>query len=163
MVSYSIRQATARDHLAISILLNTNFEGPSEGRLVQDLRSQGVLTLEAVAVDGDALVGHIAFSNLEAPEGWAALSPVSVRWDRRETGIGSALVQYGLDQLRQQHVPGIVVLGDPQFYRRFGFSLAAARNLKTPYPADNFMLFPIGPDVSGSTHEVIYPRAFRYL
>lgn len=162
MQNITVRAVHARDFLPISILLGTTFEGPSEGRLVQELRTQAALELELVAVDGETIVGHISFPRLEAPEGWVALAPVSVRWDLRERGIGSRLIQEGLDLLRQRHVPAIVVLGDPSFYRRFGFSLEAAENLKSVYPSSNLMVYPLAEGVSGSRQEVLYPRAFRY-
>ena len=52
---------------------------------------------------------------------WAGLGPVSVlpRWQNR--GIGSALIERALDALRQDQWHGCVVLGEPEFYGRFGF------------------------------------------
>lgn len=158
-----IREAGPDDALAISILLDTAFEGQAEAVLVEELRAQNAMALELVATDKDALVGHVAFSKLEAPKGWIALAPLSVRTDRRGRGVGSRLVQQGLDLLRQQHVPAVVVLGDPPFYQKFGFSLDAAKNLKTDYPSDNFMSYPMAEGTAGARHDVIYHRAFRYL
>ncbi|MDJ0860057.1 MAG: N-acetyltransferase [Dinoroseobacter sp.] len=163
MDDVTIRVATADDRLAISILLDTAFEGQAEAMLVEDLRAQNAMALELVAFDKESLVGHVAFSELEKPSRWVALAPLSVRNDHRGRGIGSRLVEEGLDIVRQRHAPAVVVLGDPPFYRKFGFSLEAARNLKTEYPAQNFMVYPLEPHTAGSQHEVVYHRAFRYL
>jgi putative acetyltransferase len=163
MDELNVRAAGPKDFLAVSILLNTSFEGSSEAALVKELRDQDALALELVAVQRSTVVGHIAFPRLESPETWIALAPVSVRWDRRARGIGSRLVLEGLDRLRRDHVPAVVVLGDPEFYHRFGFSVEAACNLKTPYPSQNFMLYPLADHTAGSKHEIVYPRAFRYL
>jgi putative acetyltransferase len=69
-------------------------------------------------------VGHAAFSPVSvagAGSGWYGLGPVSVepRWQRQ--GIGQALIRSGLDRLGELSAAGCVVLGDPDYYRRFGF------------------------------------------
>ncbi|MEM9394322.1 MAG: N-acetyltransferase [Pseudomonadota bacterium] len=163
MDDVTLRAATADDALAISILLDTAFEGQAEAMLVEELRTQNAMMLELVAVENDALVGHVAFSELEAPRGWIALAPLSVRMDRRNHGIGSQLVRHGLDTLRQRGVPAVVVLGDPPFYQKFGFSVDAARNLRSDYPPDNFMACPLAAGTADVKQAVTYHRAFRYL
>lgn len=58
--------------------------------------------LSLVAIVARAVVGHVAFSSCGPDElrGWFALGPVSVEpaWQRR--GIGSRLIEAGLDTLR---------------------------------------------------------------
>lgn len=162
MYDVTIREARAEDKLGISILLDTAFEGQFEAVLVEELRANGDMALELVAFDKGALVGYVAFSKLMEPAGWIALAPMAVRYDRRERGIGTQLVLEGLDLLRQRHVPAIVVLGDPEFYGRFGFSLSAAEHLRSGYPEENFMLYPLAAGLAGSTADVEYARAFNY-
>lgn len=161
MDDVTLRLAEPADRLSISILLDGAFEGQAEAVLVEQLRSHGAMELEMVACQDTGLVGYLAFSRLEAPEGWIALAPLAVRYDRREKGIGSRLVQEGLDILRQRHVPAVAVLGDPEFYHRFGFSLEAAEYLHSVYPAANFLLYPLAEGIAGTSHEVLYPRPFR--
>lgn len=43
-------------------------------------------------------------------------------------GIGTALVEAGLDYLRTLGAPWCVVLGDPEYYGRFGFVPASQRD-----------------------------------
>jgi len=164
MSDVTVRAARVEDHLAISVLLDTAFEGPVENRLVKDLRDQNLLALELVAEDTTtgAIVGHIAFTWLEAPKDWIALAPISVRVELRERGIGSKLVRAGLAQLAARNVPGVVTLGDLEFYERFGFSLDAARNLHSDYPDDMLLLCPMQEGISGIFTDIDYPRPFRY-
>jgi putative acetyltransferase len=62
---------------------------------------------------------------------------VAVVPDRQRDGIGSALIETGLAQLRRQGSRGCVVLGEPGYYRRFGF--AADPNLRLGgVPAEYF-------------------------
>jgi putative acetyltransferase len=97
----------------------------SEAAIIDALRDAAALTLSLVAQEGEAIVGHIAFSPVkigENREGWCGLGPVSVRPDLQGRDIGRALVNLGLERLRHQGAHGCVVLGDPAYYARFGFS-----------------------------------------
>jgi len=85
----------------------------------------GALTLSLVAVESDEIVGHVAFSPVTIESGaekWFGLGPVSVRSDQQGKGIGKALIENGLAQLRERGANGCVVLGDPRYYTRFGFT-----------------------------------------
>lgn len=77
-----------------------------------------------VATLNSEVVGHVAFSPVTIDGrdlGWFGMGPVSARPDRQGQGIGSALIRAGLARLEGMGAAGCVVLGDPGFYRRFGF------------------------------------------
>lgn len=96
----------------------------TEAAIVDALRSAGVLTLSLVAEADGAIVGHAAFSPvaISATLGrWFGLGPVAVLPPRQRQGIGQALIRSGLERLRQSGAGGCVLLGDPAYYRRFGF------------------------------------------
>ncbi len=97
----------------------------TEAAIIDALRRAGALSLSLVAIDDGAIVGHVAFSpvKIDCREGqWFGLGPVSVRPDRQGEGIGSALIGRGLELLRSSGAEGCVVLGEPAYYGRFGFS-----------------------------------------
>jgi putative acetyltransferase len=50
------------------------------------------------------------------------LGPVAVLNGSQGRGIGSALVESGLAELRARQASGCVLVGDPGYYSRFGFS-----------------------------------------
>ena len=52
---------------------------------------------------------------------WAAAACASVLPSLQSQGIGSQLIRAGLQTLRERGVPGVVVLGEPAYYQRFGF------------------------------------------
>lgn len=160
MTDIQFRTAGPDDALAISILLSGAFEGPEEGQLVQSLRDSGEMILEMVAVDGLRLVAYVGFPALIEPKGWLALAPLAVRHDLQGKGIGSELVRRALDHLSQDAHPAVLVLGDPDYYERFGFSVEAAAKVKSPYPFEYLGLFPIDPSTVGSEVQAIYPQAF---
>jgi putative acetyltransferase len=125
-----IRAETPADEAAIAATASAAFaavahSAGTEAAIIAALRGAGALTLSLVACDGEAIVGHVAFSPvvIAVSQGeWFGLGPVSVLPARQRTGLGSALVTQGLAQLEAQGAAGCVVLGDPRYYRRFGFS-----------------------------------------
>lgn len=101
------------------------YSSGTEAAIVDALRSAGALVLSIVAVQDGEIVGHVAFSpvsiNGEA-KGWYGLGPVSVWPARQGKGIGQALIRDGLSRLKAMNAQGCVVLGDPAYYGRFGFT-----------------------------------------
>ena len=124
-----IRQEQGGDHGAIADVAARAFAGvehsdQTEPEIIARLRAADALTISLVAIESDILVGHVAFSPVTiegADHGWFGLGPVSVKPDHQGAGIGSALIRRGLEHLRAQGAAGCVVLGEPDYYRRFGF------------------------------------------
>lgn len=97
----------------------------TEQYIIMALRRASQLTLSLVALEGDAVVGHIAVSPVTVSSGeagWYGLGPIAVRPDRQGKGTGSRLVRDALAALKRQGASGCVVLGDPDYYGRFGFN-----------------------------------------
>ena len=118
------RPERGEDAHIIRQVTNAAFGRTTEGAIVDALREAGVLTLSLVATIDNEVVGHVAFSPVKIDGqdlGWFGLGPVSVRPDLHGNKIGSRLVQDGLERLKETGAQGCVVLGEPSFYRRFGF------------------------------------------
>ena len=122
MTDYLVRTETAHDRNGITELLVSAFPTSLEARLVCKLRRDGDLVLSLVAVDGSDVVGHAGFSRLLSPNSSLALAPVAVTAGRRRQGIAFALIVDGLDRARTAGWQAVIVLGDPDYYKRFGFS-----------------------------------------
>lgn len=127
----AIRPEQAGDERAIRALTDAAFHDMphsdgDEGPLVEQLRADGDLVLSLVALNSDkAIVGHIAFSpvSIEHSDGpWFQLAPVSVIPLRQKTGIGSELIEKGLKEMRGAGARGIALVGNPDYYERFGFT-----------------------------------------
>jgi putative acetyltransferase len=160
-----IREAGPDDHAAIAALLEATFEGPLEAALVTALRADRDMILELVAADG-AVYGHVAFSRLaieDSPARAAALAPLAVAAERRRTGTGAALVRAGIEILRRRGADLVLVLGDPAYYGRFGFTAAAAEKFATPYPGPAMQALALTQAGAAATGNVAYPKAFSAL
>jgi putative acetyltransferase len=95
-----------------------------EGACINKLRADGDLTISLVAVEAQAIVGHVAFSPVTiagVSDNWFGLGPVSAAPEKQKTGIGSALIKKGLAQIKSLGAKGCVLIGDPNYYCRFGF------------------------------------------
>ena len=132
-MSMTVRNEVAADIGTITRLTETAFEGEvfasgTEHFIVNALRRKGQLTVSMVAVEEDEVLGHVAVSPVRVtPDaaGWYGLGPISVWPSRQRQGIGSALINAALDELRRLGAAGCVVLGDPAYYGRFGFEEVA--------------------------------------
>ena len=126
------------------------FGGEDEAGIVSRLRAAARLRGELVAVADGELVGHIAFSPVSIDhhrqERHWGLAPLGVapQWQRQ--GIGARLVRDGLRAAAAAGVELVVVLGEPDYYRRFGFAPASLLGLCCTYPAppDCFMALRLG-------------------
>lgn len=158
-----IRSARAQDHPAIADVVTEAFGGPEEAALVERLREAGDVLFELVCETDGRITGHILFSRLWADryELFAALAPLAVRPDLQRTGLGSELVRAGLEMAREFGAHGILVLGDPAYYPRFGFTPEAAARVAAPYagrPA--FMAMALEEGAFDAPISVAYPEAF---
>ncbi len=154
----SIRPETPADIADIDALTRAAFQpypghGAPEVSILEALRRDHALALSLVAVEGSALIGHVAFSpvSIDGVAGaWLGLGPVSVRPDRQKAGIGRRLIDDGLAALVARGAAGCVVLGDPDYYRRFGFIFGAALTYAPADPEHFGMRILAGPPAAGA-------------
>lgn len=96
----------------------------TEHLIVDALRADGALEVSLVALEEGRVLGHVAFSRAvvgDAGGGWYLLGPLAVLPSCQGQGIGSALVEAGLSEIRSHGAAGCVLVGDPGYYGRFGF------------------------------------------
>ena len=123
----------------ITEIHNQAFNGPDEGRIVENLRKNGNLTQSIICEINGELVGHIAYSplinNCNEVIG-IGLAPVAVRPSFQNQGIGSELIKSGNQKAFDLGFRKIFVLGDPNYYSRFGFVLARDFNYYCGFDPD---------------------------
>ena len=137
----TIRNEEAKDIEQVRALLNAAFPTDAESKLVDALRANGKVVLSLVAVAKDQVLGHILFSPVSttppSEEKGIGLAPVAVRPDSQSRGIGSKLIREGLSQCQDLGFDYCVLLGAPDYYRRFGFEKASQFGLQNEYEVDN--------------------------
>jgi len=162
-----IRPEREEDAAAISRILNSAFAGSAEACLVERLRADGDLMLALIAEQNGAACGYVAFPRLtiEAGDGNAkacALAPLAVSPDWQRRGIGTALVQDGLRLLARGNETLVFVLGDPDYYARFGFDAVGARRFECAYAGPHLMALRLN-EKAPQEGELHYPAAFAQL
>jgi len=124
-----IRKETQSDVGTISDITKAAFENHpysnnTEQFIINALRAANALTVSLVAEMDRKVVGHIAFSPVtftDGSESWYGLGPVSVMPDYQKQGVGTKLVCEGIGLLKNLGAEGCLLVGDPNFYKRFGF------------------------------------------
>lgn len=101
--------------------------------LLEDATALPILSL--VAEEDKEIIGNIIFSsaNIEGVEGVSAyiLAPLAVTKFAQRKGVGTHLINKGLEILKALGAEIVLVYGDPDYYIRTGFR--AGHNLKPPY------------------------------
>jgi putative acetyltransferase len=154
-----VRIEAPDDYAAIRRLHVSAFPSTAEADLVEHVRRDGDAMISLVALDGAALVGHVMLSRMRAPFNTLGLAPVAVAADKRRQGIAARLIEGGIARARAGGWHGIFVLGDPDYYGRFGFRADAAAALQSPYAGPHLMLLALGGKPLGSGR-VDYASAF---
>ncbi|MEO1107282.1 MAG: N-acetyltransferase [Pseudomonadota bacterium] len=124
-----VRPEERADQRAVFRITEAAFDGKryadgTEAPIIDQLRNDGDLSVSLIAVVDGEVVGHVAFSPAtigEASDGWYGVGPVSVAPRFQRQGIGQTLMKAGLDKLRARNAKGCVLIGDPNYYGRFGF------------------------------------------
>lgn len=160
-----IRAERASDISPIEMLTRAAFAGAAhsnhrEQLIIAALRRSGGLAVSLVADVEGAIAGHAAASAVaisDGTSGWYGLGPVSVAPGQQRRGIGSELVRAVLSALQRSCAAGCVVLGEPDYYRRFGFCQRA--DLRLPgVPGEYFQALAFAP--VWPSGDVTYDAAF---
>jgi len=150
----TIRSEEPRDFDQVRTINDSAFDSGPEAGLVDALRANCTDCLSLVAEDEGLVVGHILFTPVvvESPAGTVrgmGLAPMAVQPGRQRSGVGSALVLRGLELLRDDGCPFVIVVGHPEYYPRFGFDRASRFGLRSQWdgvPDDAFMVAVFDPD-----------------
>lgn len=128
-LDFVIRPETSMDIGAITEVTIAAFKtlaisNHTEQFVIEALRAAKALTISNVAEMNGRVIGHIAFSPVTISDGtqdWYGLGPVSVLPEYHRCGVGKALIENGLSQLKGLHARGCCLVGHPAYYNKFGF------------------------------------------
>ena len=125
--------------------------------LLGDDSAKPIISL--LAFQENRAVGHIMFSRAtlepHAPLSISILGPLAVVPEFQKQGIGSKLIESGLDILSKSGVDLVFVLGHPTYYPRCGFKPAGNLGFEPSYPileknADAWMVQELRPGIIGN-------------
>jgi putative acetyltransferase len=164
-----VRPEASGDVRAIYELQEAAFGRNDESLLIDRLRAEKGFEapMSLVADEDGALIGHVLFTHLQLAAGnrslrAAALGPVGVHPDHQRKGVADRLVRYGLEYLKKEGYEAAVVLGDPAYYGRFGFSAQTATPIICSYSGPHFMAIELRPGAlkTANQFKAVYHKAF---
>ncbi|PRD41816.1 N-acetyltransferase [Phyllobacterium phragmitis] len=158
-----IRDEGPADIAAIHRVVEAAFRQSVEADLVDRLRADGDSVISLVAEEDGKIVGHILFSPMSAPFPALGLAPVSVLPERQHAGIGSKLIREGLKRAEREGCRAVFVLGEPEYYRRFGFDPALAAGFASAYAGPYLMALPLNGEMPAEKGGIDYAPAFAAL
>jgi len=162
-----LRQEDPADAGQVRDLLEASFPGYGEAVLVDRLRSDGDIDLSLVAEDEGVVIGYIAFSRLMVETGdrppfhAVSLAPLAVYPEYQQQGVATRLIREGHACLAAMGATLSVVLGEPGYYARFGYSHKRAADFDSDYQSPFLMALSFG--AAPFQGRLVYPAAFRIL
>jgi putative acetyltransferase len=165
-MSFEIRPERPEDAAGIDSLLRIAFPGVAEADLVTRLRADGDLALSLVAAENGTIIGQVAFVPvaLDPDPGYRVwgLAPISVLPERQGQGIGSTLTEAGLDAADAAGIGLVLVLGDQNYYGRFGFDTMLAEGISVAWAGPYFAALALI-ERAPPRGKATYPAAFAEL
>jgi putative acetyltransferase len=138
MVDFDVRPERPEDTTMIDILVAAAFGSDENSVFVEAVRREAEVCLAEVAVAAGSIMGHAQWC--DAPiivDGklvkGAYLTCLAVEPALQGRGIGSRLVQSGLQRLLDRGYEAATLLGNPTYYARFGFSPELAARIEAPH------------------------------
>ncbi len=125
------------------------FSDGNDQELPNRFRNAGELRLSLVAVQDDAVVGHVAMTEAQHESGevgWFALGPIAVEPALQRRGIGSALIAEAKRWMNEINARGCILIGDTNYYPRHGF-LPSPDHAPLNEPTEYFMVLAMTGDV----------------
>lgn len=170
-----VRHSEEADLGAILSIHKKAFGRDAESNLVKGIlaSSQRDQELSLIACrenepdEPDELVGHILLSRVRLSDSTSekvlALAPLAVLPAVQKKGIGSALVKASINLANDLGFAAIIVLGDGDYYGRFGFEVSSIFGIFPPFEVEeeNFRLKRLASFDKTLKGTVIYPEIFN--
>lgn len=158
----AFRPSAPEDHIAVRSVHRRAFDRDTEGDLAIALLESDVQTVDLVARLDSMVVGHVVLSELIGPDRALGLGPLGVDPNWRDFKIGTELVRRTLELARRQGWRSVFVLGDPAYYRRFGFTRALAEPVRCAYQGPHLQALELSPGgIDGYDGPLAYPPQFH--
>ena len=130
------RETKESDLEEVFNLIHAAFGNRSESDLVKQLISDGDVLINLLVESSDTIIGNIIVSKItmEPDIGLfcGGVAPVSVLPDQQSSGVGSQLMTEAIHESKKKGMDALFLLGDPNYYKRFGFIVSKLKNDYSP-------------------------------
>ena len=164
-----VRPAEPADAAGIRAVHLAAFPTALEANLIEALEREGDAVVSLVAEGAGEVAGHVLLSRMRVEGGGRAyralgLGPVAVKPGHQGAGIGAALIEGALAIARATGEELVFLVGEPDYYCRFGFSAETAAAFASPFAGPYFMALALQPGTElPAQGTAAYARAFSDL
>ena len=160
-----IRETRKSDLEEVFNLIHAAFGNKAESDLVKQLISDGDVLINLVVESSETIIGNIVVSKItmEPDVGLfcGGVAPVSVLPDQQSSGVGSKLMTAAINESKKMGIDALFLLGDPNYYKRFGFIVST---LKNDYSVEHLQELELTEDcLVNIKSKVTYANAFLNL
>ena len=160
-----IRETRESDLEEVFNLIHAAFGNRAESDLVKQLISDGDVLINLVVESSDTIIGNVEVSKITMEPDLGlfcgGVAPVSVVPDQQSSGVGSKLMTAAINESKKMGMDALFLLGDPNYYKRFGFVVST---LKNDYSVENFQELELTEDcLVNIKSKVTYANAFLNL
>ena len=133
-----IRETRESDLEEVFNLIHAAFGNRSESDLVKQLISDGEVLINLLVESSDTIIGNVVVSKITMEPGiglfCGGVAPFSVLPDHQSSGVGYKLMTSAINESKKKGMDALFLLGDPNYYKRFGFIVS---KLKNDYSVEN--------------------------
>ena len=160
-----IREAQESDLEEVFNLIHSAFGNRAESDLVKQLISDGDVLINLLVESSNIIIGNVVVSKITMEPDLGlfcgGVAPLSVLPDHQSSGVGSKLMTAAINESKKMGMDALFLLGDPNYYKRFGFVVST---LKNDYSVENFQELELTEDcLVNIKSKVTYANAFLNL
>ena len=139
-----IERERSGDAAAVDALVLAGFGPGRFAKTAERLREAAHLAAGFCAFEGERLIGSVRLWSITVGEARSVfLGPIAVDVASRRGGLGAELVQACLEEAKAMTLDGVLLVGDPPYFSRFGFLPAPDAVLSGPVDRRRVMWLPI--------------------
>ena len=160
-----IREAQESDLEEVFNLIHSAFGNRAESDLVKQLISDGDVLINLLVESSNIIIGNVVVSKITMEPDLGlfcgGVAPLSVLPDHQSSGVGSKLMTAAINESKKMGMDALFLLGDPNYYKRFGFVVSTFKN---DYSIENFQELALTEDcLVNIKSKVTYANAFLNL
>ena len=111
-----------QDAVAVEALVMAAFGPGRFAKTAERVRERAGLVVGFTVFEGEALLGSVRLWSVSAGRAkGVSLGPIAVAKSNRSGGLGGKLVERCIEEARALGTDGILLIGDPPYFERFGF------------------------------------------
>lgn len=152
----AVEAETPADAPAVEALVLAAFGPGRFAKTAERLRERAGIEAGFVVREGGRTVGSVRLWRVAVGETNALfLGPIAVDAASRRAGLGADLVAACVAHAKAAGTGGVLLVGDPPYFERFGFQVAPGVRLPGPVDPRRVMWLPVGVEaVEGMTAPV---------